>query len=232
MEPAKETAKKPRRRVKSEEQEQKSRKTSRFEPTMDTYDSDSSAEERLASSSQVIMSVPPTELPFPVAELPVGIGGAQERPVLYSCQQSEEATTERNEPIKMELQKDAPLVSPFVDWKDAKLRQEERDSWFLVQMPTRLPELKSTGNAAVPDAVKSENPLVASSLTPDTAQSMPTNVATPATVTNGFDNALSGVTPGRLGKIVVYKSGKTELVMGGDNGSPEVSRRDFRYHYS
>ena len=51
---------------------------------------------------------------------------------------------------------------------------------------------------------------------------MPANVSTAATDTNCFDNALARAPAGRLGKIVVYKSGKTELVMGGENGAPEV----------
>lgn len=216
------TKKKASRPVKMEaEQETTTRKTSStFESMVDTYDSDSSEEGQATAANQANVSIPPTELPFPVAPLPVGIGASSldsERPVMYSFQQQQESKKEKNEPLLMEIQKDAPLVSPFVDWTDAKLRQDERDSWFIFQFPTRLPELKST---AVPDAVTSDNP--SSSQTPDTVQSMPAGVATPSTVTSTFDNALSRAFPGRLGKIVVYKSGKTELVMGGDNGTPEV----------
>jgi hypothetical protein len=216
------TKKKASRPVKMEaEQETTTLKTgSKFEPMVDTYDSDSSEEGQATTTNQANVSIPPTELPFPVAPLPVGIGASSlngERPAMYSFQQQQESEKKKNEPLLMEIQKDAPLVSPFVDWTDAKLRQDERDSWFIFQFPTRLPELKST---AVPDAIPSDVP--SSSLKPDTVQSMPATVATPSTVTSSFDNALSRASPGRLGKIVVYKSGKTELVMGGDNGTPEV----------
>ena len=210
-----ETEKKAIRREKSEESET-TRKTSKFEPLVDTYDSDSS-EEMYTAESQANVTLPPTELPFPVASLPVGIGGGHERPIMYSCQEPQESRREQNEPILVELQKDDPLVSPFVDWKDAKLRQEERDSLFLIQFPTRIPAIQSTG-VPIPDPIKSEEP----SLTPDNAQSMPMDVTTPSTNTNNFDNALSRAPAGRLGKFVVYKSGKTELVMGGVNGASEV----------
>jgi hypothetical protein len=215
VEPPEEAEKKASRRMKGEEPE--TRKTSKFEPLVDTYDSDSSEEELHTTGSHANTIVPPTELPFPVAPLPIGIGGGHERSVMYSCQEPQEIRNGKNEPVLMELQKDPSLVSPFVDWKDAKLRQEERDAWFLIQFPTRLPVMQSIG-AAVPDPIKSEEP----SLTPDTPQSMPMDVTTPSTNTKSFDNALCRAPAGRLGKIVVYKSGKTELVMGGDNGAPKV----------
>ena len=192
----------------------------KFEPLVDTYDSDSSEEGR-CHTNQPSSSIPPTELPFPVAPLPVGIGG-YERSVLYSCQHPEEFKNEKSAPVLVELPRENPLVSPFCDWRDARLRNQEEDSWFIFQFPTRLPNLKSTG-VVVPDAVKSEEPLpVVLSLTPDTPQSTAVDVATPCTDTNCFDNSLSSAPAGRLGKIVVYKSGKTVLVMGGENDSPEV----------
>ena len=38
----------------------------------------------------------------------------------------------------------------------------------------------------------------------------------------GYDNTLKDISPGRYGKIVVRKSGRTELVIGGQDGEPEV----------
>lgn len=206
--------------IRAERAEHEEASKVKFEPLVDTYDSDSSEEAR-RHTNQPNSSVPPTELPFPVAPLPVGIGG-HERPVLYSCQHPEKFENDKSAPVLEELSRDNPLVSPFCDWGDARLRKQEEDSWFIFQFPTRLPNLKSTG-AVVPDSVKSEEPLpVVSSVSPDTPQSTAVDVATPCTDTNGFDNSMSSAPAGRLGKIVVYKSGKTVLVMGGENGSPEV----------
>lgn len=223
-----EQSKKASRAIKTEEEAEEqetttsTRKTSKFEPMVDTYDSDSSDEVQDAASNQISTIIMPTELPFPVAPLPIGVGASSiERSVMYACQRAGEQTNDADEPVLMESQKDAPLVSPFVDWRDARLRQEERDSWFLLQFPTRLPELKTTGASTIPDPVKSEEQ-GSESVVPDATQSMASEVTTPSTNTSRFDNALAEAPPGQLGKIVVYKSGKTELVMGGDNGIPEV----------
>ena len=228
VQPTVEETKKASLPVKCEERET-TRKASKFEHMVDTYDSDSSEEEQHGGAmDQANVTLPPTELPFPVTPLPVGIGGAvDKRSIMYACQQPEESKHEKNESVLMELQKDAPVVSPFVDWKDAKLRQEERDSWFILQFPTRLPELQGTGTA-IPDPIKSEDPMVVSSLVPDATQSMPDSVSTPSTVNGTFDNSMARAPAGRLGKIVVYKSGKTELVMGDDDGSQEVNSRSMR----
>lgn len=208
------------RRVKSEETVAET-KTSKIQPTVDTYDSDSSEEESRATTNQPTMTVQPTELPFPVSLLPLGIGGGDKRAAMYFCQESQSPNHEKNEPVLADIQQDAPIVSPFVDWNDATLRQEESSDMFLFQFPTRLPEIISAGNA-IPVPIKSEDPM--SSLTPDAAQSMSGTVSTQATDTNCFDNSIARAPAGRLGKIVVYKSGKTELIMGGENGAPEVCR--------
>jgi hypothetical protein len=44
-------------------------------------------------------------------------------------------------------------------------------------------------------------------------------VVTPPVVATNFDNTLSHTAAGKFGKIVVYKSGKTVLVMEGAGGS-------------
>ena len=63
---------------------------------------------------------------------------------------------------------------------------------------------------------------------------MTPDVVTPSTITTNFDNTLSKAPAGRLGRVVVYKSGKTVLVMGGDGGSPEVRAQgtDFLNGYA
>ena len=54
------------------------------------YDSDSSEKEQCSANRFPDMSLPPTELPFPVSSLPIGIGG-HERSVLYDCLKPEES---------------------------------------------------------------------------------------------------------------------------------------------
>jgi hypothetical protein len=206
-----------RTRVERSEQDQDSIRV-KFEPLVDTYDSDSSEEDR-RHANRPAMSDAPTSLPFPVAPLPVGIGG-HDRSVLYSCQQREECENEQKEPVLIEIQRDDPLVSPFCDRNNSTSHKQEEDSWFIFQFPTRLPPLKSI---VVPDTVQSNEPVpVVSAVTPDIPESSAADVATPCTDTHSFDNTLLSTPAGRLGKIVVYKSGRTVLLMGGENGSPQV----------
>ena len=196
------------------EQERK-KPASKVEIMADTYDSDSSEE---TEQNRFSTSVPPTELPFPVATLPVGVAG-HERPVLYDCQRPQDSKSDKEEPLVMELQRDQPLVSPFVD---ERRWREEDDSWFLFQLPTRLPPL-----VASPEPEKSDEIMADAASSSDAAVETP-DVVTPSTITTHFDNALSQAPAGRLGKIVVYKSGKTVLRMGGDDGTPEVRTYDLQ----
>ena len=158
---ASETKKASSRRVKSEETAETvaETKASKIPPTVDTYDSDSSEDESRATTNQPNMTSTTDCTPFPIS------------PPLHSTTNEQQCTLvnnaqtpshEKNEPVLMDIQQDAPLVSPFVDWNDAMLRQEEGDSMFLFQFPTRLPEIQSAGNA-IPDPVKSEDPMVVSS---------------------------------------------------------------------
>lgn len=152
---------------------------------VETYDSDSSKEED-RSRNTVLR---PTQLPFPIPLMPMGIGGSSmKRPALYDCQ--EEAVTDS--------QKLTP-ASPFCNSKNNQARQGEQDSWFLFQFPTRLPI-----SQVVPEGVLSSEPEFIASSTPV--------VSTPALLETAFDNSMKQ--GGKLGTIKVYRSGKTVFDMG------------------
>jgi hypothetical protein len=126
-------------------------------------------------------------------------------------------------PIAMTTSGQTP--SPFVHVNHKEALEEEKRSWFLVQFPTRLPPLRSSlGDSANnnPDTTTAagtggdEEELAALNQTMklDTAE-----VATPPVRVDCFDNAMSSALPGRLGKIKVYKSGKTILVLTAPDGT-------------
>jgi hypothetical protein len=185
------------------------------------YDSDSSEEEERNKRRVRHTTVKPVELPFPVVELPLGVG-AKGRPVMYDLPQtkpiSSDPSLEKND-VASESD-----VSPFVDLIQKESLEWEQDSWFLVQLPTRLPPLQQQNVPAGPapgsetdeppstEEVTSAGPIV----NPDL---MISEVVTPPVGLTSFDNALVNAVPGRLGKLVVYKSGKTVLVMEGPDGN-------------
>jgi hypothetical protein len=96
--------------------------------------------------------------------------------------------------------------SLFASVNDPQALQDEASRWFLFQLPTRLPPVQQR------EDVMAVEP-------PDTAE-----VATPPVQADSFDNALINAKPGRLGKIKVYRSGKTVLVLQcGAEGAVELS---------
>lgn len=122
--------------------------------------------------------------------------------------------------------------SPFANLTEGQLSND----WFLVQLPTRLPPLrqKVSQNAAAMNVDDDGEPEpVTSSEEPVSAYS---EVVTPPVLPGGFDNALSSAAPGRIGKMVVYKSGRTVLVMEGADGSkvrspPSLFQLELRKQY-
>lgn len=168
------------------------------------YDSDSSREERQQSSRRPGKSSAtpqPLTLPFP----PVG-GVEDSRGALYPLQNDSSLQRQGK-----------PQQSPFVDLNNKKALKAERDAWFLVQWPTRLPPVKQQQATmkSDPDMVDTEDAV--SVKTEETA-----TVATAPMQLNAFDNALTKAVPGRIGKLKIYKSGKTVLVIEGPDGSPVV----------
>lgn len=154
----------------------------------ETYDSDSSLEDDLGRDNVLR----PTQLPFPVPVMPLGIGASSEkRPALYQCQELHEAVIESGI-------NDTVPASPFCDSFHAQALRQEQESWFLFQFPTRLPISSITPEGTV----SSELPLGSSDPV----------VSNPALIESAFDNSLKN--GGKLGTIKVYTSGKTVLDMG------------------
>lgn len=152
---------------------------------VETYDSDSSKEED-RSRNTVLR---PTQLPFPIPLMPMGIGGSSMgRPALYDCQEETVIDSQTLVPS-----------SPFCNVENNQARQREQDSWFLFQFPTRLPI-----SQVVPEGILSSGPDFIASSTPD--------VSTPALLETAFDNSMKQ--GGKLGTIKVYRSGKTVFDMG------------------
>lgn len=167
----------------------------------DTYDSDSSEDERRGrqrtSASHVAM-LQPSCLPFPEARLPVGIGQAHVRPSLYH-QKSDD------------LVPGDVASSPFVDARtNVALGKEEQQTWFLFQFPTRLP----FDNSVIPPPTVSSDDVAISGDNPSSNAMDTSDVSVPTILPNAFDNSM-GTRAGKLGKISIYKSGKTVLDMGG-----------------
>jgi hypothetical protein len=90
-----------------------------------------------------------------------------------------------------------------------------------MQLPTRLPPLKPNAPHAPlfstdGDDETKEEATASNEVNPMASIS---EVVTQPVVATNFDNTLSHTAAGKLGKIVVYKSGKTVLVMEGPEGS-------------
>jgi hypothetical protein len=203
------------------------------------YDSDSSEEEAAASSrqkgSQRNNIVPPLCLPYPGSSASVGIGGSA-RPVFYPGEGYNLLPDKDNVPPTKYGHMTAPVttvdpvgMSPFVDIGNTDSLRVEQDSWFLVQLPTRLPRVVQQSDDTNTGNVNNDNnsgPMDVS----DAQQQQPVPTAATADVrtapvqTTSFDNVLSSAKPGRIGRMLVYKSGKTVLVLEGKHiGDPPVS---------
>lgn len=200
------------------------------------YDSDSSVEEaKQHRKGNVNFRMAPNQLPFPVAP---------HQQSMYDCQDTTQtslmAEEKKSADVEMPTEQqssfllsDPVLESPFIDVNSASdsLKKLELDSWFVMKFPTRLPHLDaavSSGGSKI--NVKSEEgdepDLIGSSNDANNNNMMPATVsvgAGPSTTAEGYDDTLKDIPPGRYGRIVVRKSGRTELIVGGgDSGEPEV----------
>lgn len=108
-----------------------------------------------------------------------------------------------------------PLTLPFPEQIEVRAasyfgqdRKDENSSWFLMQLPTRL--LPLAMQEAVEDVTDGKDDAEVEVI--DEVEAAP--VSTKPIVGDVFDNALFKAPPGRIGKLRVYKSGKTELVLG------------------
>jgi hypothetical protein len=213
------------------------------------YDSDSSIEEEKQQQQQRrnnndddgrAFRMAPMRLPFPVAP---------HQQSMYDCQtviedeekkSSEDAdmTTASSSHQQQSSSKlsDPVLESPFIDVNSAsdEMRQLETNSWFLMKFPTRLPHVDITGRSNSSSGSKrSSSANVKKEMSegghdgPDMiGSSVDMNdimLSSSRSAARGYDDTLKDMPPGKYGRIIVRKSGKTELIIGGgDSGEPEV----------
>jgi RNA polymerase III RPC4 len=187
------------------------------------YDSDSSREEYLEKrETKRPLNLPPLELPFPDLPLPLGIG-CPSRPVAYERVMSSSDADARGAVGTIHQELLEPAMSPFVDTRESDKMALEQDSWFLVQLPTRLPPLQTTTSFIPSNILSSDNALDDANPNQNAQQSSPfADVVTPPVTSNTHDNVLTGTAPGRIGKLIVYKSGKTVLKMEGPAGTKPI----------
>ena len=215
------------------------------------YDSDSSVEERRVrnrnkknpNNSAVAggFRLPPIQLPFLVGK---------HQQTMYDCQEKKDEEEEKkmsedgdgaNTTSYLNLS-DPPLQSPFLDLASVSegMKQLETEPWFVMKFPTRLPHLDTSSSSSssansskkAAELIKSElseggAPDAVGSMTVDEVKSSNVAGASEASASGpqGYDDTLKDVAAGRYGRIVVRKSGKTELIIGGgDDGTPEVRK--------
>jgi RNA polymerase III RPC4 len=187
------------------------------------YDSDSSRDEDDAKShwrsnkrrETTHQQQLPLTLPFP----PVG-GVDDSRGALYPLQ--------NDTSVQRQLKpQHSPFLVPDAKNKNKAALEAERDSWFLVQWPTRLPPIQQQhaapkskdDNMVVDDEAAAGDAAVGKGTTTHEETAM---VATAPVQLNAFDNVLTNAVPGRVGKLKIYKSGKSVLVLEGPDGAPAV----------
>lgn len=202
------------------------------------YDSDSSQEETRRKKTREI-GIRPIQLPFPL--------GSDQLP-MYACQEDVEEKKDGMDGVLSSVaatQLVDPEVTPaFLDWSSPYTRDNmkfaERNSWFLMKFPTRLPHMDNGSLVGGVEKQIAQNPsgkgMVKSELNEDGLEIVGSNTEVVGDVSHasasgavagsigsiGYDNTLKDISPGRYGKIVVRKSGRTELVIGGQDGEPEV----------
>lgn len=179
------------------------------------YDSDSS-DERSKKSKQDMNMIRPFELPL-VAMYQVESN--DDDLLLPDKVVSLNAFNTTNRESKSSTER---LPSVFADAISKIDNNDGDNSWFIVQLPTRLPPMESNFDNENPGEISGnatnidENIIEKKEKSPAKDSNIMHNissVAIPPIITNNFDNALCSVAPGKVGKIVAYKSGKTVLVI-------------------
>ena len=204
-----------------------------------TYDSDSSADgdvKRAADQTRARSHIlQPQRLPFPPPRKP----GTDELEILYKSQMPQTRAGKKEKSGEI-MKKDPPLRSPFLNLKEATAdqRKEEQFSWMVFKLPTRLPRLAphcTLSGRAMKNEVEMDIDPIDLSLSGIEPGDAPMPAAVPSsstrplqdsvsnTVATGYDDTLKDAAAGRYGKIVVHKSGKAYLVVGGaDSKTPQV----------
>ena len=187
-----------------------------FDTTVPTYDSDSSEDEEIKISmprgnDRLHPHQLPSDLPEPLIQTNITAP-------MYKCQIENNLNEESLAKFSITENGDIPLRAPFLH-EEAPLegKVKESNSWMLFKFPTRIPNLKS-GNlrenktgVKVEDAEGDSFQLESFSESVDDTK---TNNETSSSIT--FDDTFKNTRAGKYGKIIMYKSGKTFLVLGED----------------
>ena len=207
------------------------------------YDSDSSMEvetigRRKKQNGYDVsgdFTMPPTQLPFPIAPHQQTMYDCQEERFDEEKKMSDGDVTVTNISSKLS---DPPLRLPFLNLASVseELKQVETMSWFLMKFPTRLPLFDASSPSTLASKKKAGRVKAESydeygdpDANIDTSTGRGASfLASPSVPSGplGFDDTLKDTAAGRYGKIVVRKSGKTELIIGGGGGSPKVRSID------
>jgi len=196
------------------------------------YDSDSSAEEERAKRrGDTGGGLIPVQLPFAIDP---------NQQTMYDCQEDNEeekkSDTDNTTAVSSFTSKlsDPPLQSPFLDLETVsdELKKMESDSWYLMKFPTRLPHVDTASSSRkkvaaikkeINDAQSNNKPDMVGSSSIDTNMGEVGSLST-AQSALGYDDTLKDLPSGRYGRIVVRKSGKTELIIGGGEGEESEVR--------
>ena len=187
------------------------------------YDSDSSSDDERnnGGSRRTLSELSPTVLPFKAQSAPIGVGGT-DQPTMYPTFEAQKESHPNEVLDQMDLRDTESYASPFVDGSSEKDLDWEKDSWFLFQLPTRLPALQQSSKRRSNSTVKPQEVVSSNDDITVTNSSGIAEVVTNPVAEDSFDNTLKTTAPGRIGKVVVYKSGKTVLVMEGSDPSRKV----------
>jgi len=200
---------------------------------------------------QEATSVPPARLPFPPPPMSTGdirfMYKTQIPPNTATTIKPDEAKSSMSNdneetttaPPAKDNNTDPELTSPFLNLSISNKEQKkaEVNSWIKFKFPTRLPQLhpQSTQSGMRiknefkldPDADDDSNDGGGDMMDVDSQTKTEGGVAAEeegggGRGTSGYDDTLKDAAPGKYGRILVYESGKTIFVVGGEDGSPEV----------
>lgn len=150
---------------------------------------------------------------FEEADPKIGTG-----PIYYDSDSTAEEEEQKKKAAHTDVHPESkPITLPYTGdrshpetrFNSKLMEQNDSDDWFLVQLPTRLPKVALNKSE---DTEKDDNTAEDDGI-PGGGLSQTAFVATKPILTTAFDNSLANAKPGRFGKIKVYKSGRSELVL-------------------
>ena len=179
-----------------------------------TYDSDSSEDVSIPLNSFHNGRLRPQELPV---DLPKSSFSPHSILPMYKCQLSKDMSEDDFAKISITEDSDSPLRQPFLT-HGASFEEKSRESksWMLFKFPTRIPAVEKPSIMAQNVTVKIEQTLD-SDMNPQEVNANPYSNGEHIVSSSTFDDNFKHIPAGYYGKIVMYKSGKTFLVMGKDD---------------